>query len=197
MTEGTTEFLPLTPAEARELLRIAREAIGAVFGYVAPPAPRCSTRALLARNGAFVTIRHLGELRGCVGNISPDGPLHLTVATMARAAAFDDPRFPPLAPHEWATVDIEISRLSSPRRARAEEVIPGRHGLYVVRGPARGLLLPQVAAEHRWDREEFLRETCRKAGLPSDAWQDPETELLVFEAQVLRERDLEPEETAP
>src|SRR5512139_3512669 len=175
MTEGVAELLPLSPAEARELLRIAREAIGAVFGYVAPPAPRWSTPALLAPNGAFVTISHLGELRGCVGNIRPDCPLHLTVATVARAAAFDDPRFPPLAPHEWSTVDIEISRLSSPRRARAEDVIPGRHGLYVVRGPARGLLLPQVAAKHHWDREQFLRETCQKAGLPSDAWQDAAT----------------------
>ena len=197
MTMDATEFLPLSQPERRELLRIAREAIGAVFGYAAPPAPHLSTAALCAKNGAFVTIRHLGELRGCVGNVAPDCALHFTVATVARAAAFEDPRFPPLASHEWGIIDIEISRLSRPHPCQAEEVVPGRHGLYVVRGTARGLLLPQVATEHHWDREEFLRQTCQKAGLLPDAWQDPATELIAFEAEVFGERDLDRERTAP
>lgn len=195
MTAAARELNALSAAERRELLRIAREAIGAVFDHVAPPVPLLSTPALLAASGAFVTLRAQGELRGCVGNLSPEAPLSATVASAARAAAFEDSRFPPLTVQEWHSVDIEISRLSSARPARPEEVVTGLHGLCVTRGSARGLLLPQVAAEHGWDRVQFLRETCRKAGLPPDAWQDPATELRVFEAEVFGHRDVDPNET--
>jgi len=108
---------------------------------------------------------------------------------MAAAAAFDDPRFPPLRADELPATQIEISRLSSLCRAVPEEVVPGRHGACIARGERRGVLLPQVATAYGWDRETFLSQCCLKAGLPPDAWRDPATELLIFEAEVFGEEE--------
>jgi len=176
----------LSADERAELIRLARESIGSFFGQVPEPTPRFLTSALLAHTGAFVSVYVLEELRGCVGHIFPVEPLHLTVAVTARAAAFEDHRFVPLEAREWPLLTIEISRLTSLEPASPESIVPGRHGLYVAQGVARGLLLPQVASRYGWTREEFLHATCRKAGLPADAWQDPRTEILVFEADVFR-----------
>jgi len=179
---------PLTEAERRELLRLARESIrAAVEGRNASLEPVSPTDALLASGGAFVTIRLNGELRGCVGMVWPRDPLYQTVARMAEASALDDPRFAPLTPSELALATIEISRLSPPRQVPAEAVDAGRHGLYIVRDTARGLLLPQVPLRYGWTREEFLAETCIKAGLAADAWRDPGTTLFIFEAEVFSE----------
>lgn len=141
--------------------------------------------------GAFVTLTtRSGDLRGCIGHILPLLPLDETVAGMAVAAALEDPRFPPVRPQELPSLSIEISALTVPRpAASAEAVEVGRHGLIVTRGPCRGLLLPQVPAESGWNREEFLRHTCRKAGLPPEAWREPGTKLEVFEAEVWGEED--------
>jgi AmmeMemoRadiSam system protein A len=180
----------LTDAERHELLRIARASIGATLGVNPEPSLELSTPTLLAVGGAFVTLELRGTLRGCVGTASPRDPLHLTVRAMAKAAAFEDPRFPNLRRDEFEAIAIEISRMTPIRPVRPDEVMPGRHGILISRGPARGLLLPQVARRYGWDRERFLRETCRKAGLPADAWMDPETEILVFEAEVFGEEDV-------
>jgi AmmeMemoRadiSam system protein A len=180
----------LTDAERRELLRIARASIGATLGLNPEPSLELSTPTLLAVGGAFVTLELRGALRGCVGTANPRDPLHLTVWAMAKAAAFEDPRFPNLGRDEFEAITIEISCLTPIRSVRADEVIPGRHGVLIARGAARGLLLPQVARRYGWDRERFLRETCRKAGLPADTWMDPGTEVLVFEAEVFGEEDL-------
>jgi len=104
---------------------------------------------------------------------------------MARAAAFEDPRFPPVSKEELPELSVDISVLSAPQRlADPEQLQVGRHGLIVRRGLRSGLLLPQVAPEQGWNREQLLENTCRKAGLPPDAWKDGDTELYVFTAEV-------------
>jgi AmmeMemoRadiSam system protein A len=180
-------FSPLTVGEQRELLRLARAAIGSALGLTAQPLLALETPSLCATGSAFVSLLVAEQLRGCVGSPFPRDPLHATVVAMARAAAFNDPRFLPVTPEEWTRLMIEISRLGPLTPAAPESIVPGRHGLYVVQGPARGLLLPQVALRHDWDRERFLAETCRKAGLEPDAWRQPGTDLLTFEAEVFGE----------
>jgi AmmeMemoRadiSam system protein A len=119
--------------------------------------------------------------------------LYETVIRTARAAAFDDPRFPALTEVEWHCVQIEISRLSRPRRLAPEQVIAGVHGVHIARGSARALFLPQVAQQRAWDSRRLLREVCRKAGLSEEAWQETGTELTVFTAEVFgNEPDLPP-----
>src|SRR6185312_14016083 len=109
---------------------------------------------------------HHGKLRGCVGFVEPTVSLYQTVIETARAAAFEDTRFWPVTPEELAGLQISLSILTKPKVISAEEVEIGRHGLIVGMGGRRGLLLPQVPAEHNWDRITFLEQTCRKAGLP-------------------------------
>jgi uncharacterized protein len=176
----------LSPAQRHSLLVLARGAAesaarGQHLESDAGPAPE----GLEQPGAAFVTLHVRGELRGCIGTFHADGSLWETVLQMARAAARRDPRFPPLAADDLAALAVEISVLSPPRRiSDPAEIELGRHGLEIRRGRRRGLLLPQVATEHGFDRERFLAETCRKAGLPSDSWRDPETEIWIFEAEV-------------
>ena len=107
---------------------------------------------------------------------------------MALAAAFQDHRFQPLRPEELADLELEISVLTPMRRLdQVSEIEVGTHGLYIEQGYNRGLLLPQVATEYKWDRETFLQQTCRKAGLAPEAWKDPATRLFVFTADILSE----------
>ncbi len=135
--------------------------------------------------GAFVTLKIKGRLRGCIGNIVGEGPLWKTIIRMAREAAFNDPRFPELTAQELQLLELEISILSPlelvPDMTRIE---PGRHGLVVRKGPYSGLLLPQVAREWGWDRETFLAQTCRKAGLPEDCHKDKDVQIFWFQAVV-------------
>lgn len=169
-------------------LAIARElAEGRQLGRETPPPPPGPLHAPL---GAFVTLKHGGCLRGCIGSVVGDGPLFRTVERMARAAAFEDPRFPPLRGDEFSEIAMEISvmgPITPCPDAQAVEV--GRHGLIVRRGMHSGLLLPQVPVEWRWDRETFLGQTCHKAGLPEDCWREPQTQLFWFEACVLHETE--------
>lgn len=178
---------PLQPAERRELLRLARAAIGAALNAVGSPALELSTPALHSVSGVFVSLHLEADLRGCVGTLTPTAPLHVEVMRMACAAAFEDPRFPPLTVEEWYRVAIEISRLSPPRPAYPEELQPGVHGVYISRGTARGLLLPQVAAQLDWNRERLLAAACVKAGLDPDAWRDAGTGLSIFVADIISE----------
>ena len=104
---------------------------------------------------------------------------------MAIAAAFHDPRFSPLQQQEWPDIEVEISILSPLREIHdMKEIEVGRHGLYILQGGQSGLLLPQVATDHQWDRLTFLRQTCQKAGLPSDAWQDKQAKIFIFSADI-------------
>ena len=177
----------LSGAEKRALLRIARESIEAELDGKKRPGP--AGKGLLdEKRGAFVSLKKRGRLRGCIGFVEPRKPLAKTVEEMAVASAFQDPRFPPLRKDELQDLRVEISVLTPLRRVvDADEIEVGVHGLYIRRGGRAGLLLPQVATEWRWDRDTFLEETCRKAGLAPAAWRDPETEIYLFAADVFAE----------
>ncbi len=164
------------------LLRLARQAISATLEQweisLVPPSPH-----LAEPRGAFTTLYYRGDLRGCVGYVFPVTSLYRTVAESARGAAFDDSRFPPVTRDEVPELRVSLSVLSPLRPLRPEEVEIGRHGLLISRGYCRGLLLPQVPLEHGWDRIAFLEQTCRKAGLPPEAWQTG-AKLEAFTAEV-------------
>lgn len=177
--------LGLSQDEKNELLRIAflvieRRALGETMPELTP-----LTERLNEPRGAFVCIEKKGMLRGCIGHLELGDPLYKTVAEMAEAAAFHDPRFRPLSRDELPYLKVEISVLTAMERVhQTEDIQIGIHGLMITKGARSGLLLPQVAVERNWDRKTFLEETCRKAGLPRDAWKDEESEIYVFSADV-------------
>lgn len=177
---------PLTESQQRLLLRLAREAL--VEGVRTGRLPQIEKPADAPdeKCGAFVTLHKQGHLRGCVGYIESARPLYQTVRECALAAALHDTRFDPVEPEELSRLHLEISVLSPLADVAPEEIEIGRHGLLVSRGFQRGLLLPQVAVEWKWDRERFLRETCRKAGLPEDDWRRG-ARLQAFTAQIFAE----------
>lgn len=180
----------LTSKERAELLHIARNSIKERFAGKNWNPSKPLTARLGEKQGAFVTLHIRGMLRGCIGYIVAYKPLYLTVAEMARSAAFGDPRFPPLTPAEYPKIDIEITVLSPMRQIdNPNEVQVGKHGLLIRKGPYQGVLLPQVPVEEGWNRETFLAHTCRKAGLPSSAWRDEDTELFVFSGEVFGEKE--------
>jgi AmmeMemoRadiSam system protein A len=183
-----TESSPqLDETARRELLALARTTL-TEYRCGRAPEHQPSHPALLSRSGAFVSL-HAGEhLRGCIGQIVSDQELYCTVQRCAISAALEDYRFSPVVLDELPGLTIEISVLTPMERNRdVEQIQVGKHGLYVVRGGNRGLLLPQVASQYRWSRETFLSQACRKAGLPDDAWQQPATAIYTFEAQVFGE----------
>jgi len=155
--------------ERRLLLGLAHESILSALEdreiALEPPSPH-----LAEPRGVFTTLHLEGELRGCVGYVLPSSSLYRAVAETARAAAFEDTRFYPVTLEEAPRLEIELSVLSVPQPIQADAVEVGRHGLLISMGGRRGLLLPQVPVEHHWDRITFLEQTCRKAGLPADAW---------------------------
>lgn len=173
--------------EQRTLLEIARRAIAEQITNGYGWRPESAKGTLAEPRGAFVTLERRGKLRGCVGQVEPRLPLARTVAHCARAAAREDNRFAPLKRDELPELNIEISVLSPLKPLAASEVKIGRHGLVVEHGPFRGVLLPRVPVEHSWTSERFLEETCRKAGLPLDAWKFAETQVLGFTAEVFSE----------
>lgn len=177
-------FPALTPAERRDLLRLARSSIGAALQGEETQPGITLTPALNELSAAFVSLHQVRRLRGCIGTLIADRPLHETVTQMARLAAFEDPRFPPLTAAELPGVSIEISRLSPLVPAQPEQICPGRHGVCLTCGDRRGVFLPQVALLYNWDRETLLSELCSKAMLPADAWKQPETTLMAFAAEV-------------
>jgi hypothetical protein len=142
---------------------------------------------LQSKCGAFVTLKIDEDLRGCIGFITSPRPLYETIIDAAIASATEDPRFPPLQKKELDLITIEISVLSPPQKIEdIKEIEAGKHGLIISKGFHRGLLLPQVATENKWDKITFLRHTCSKAGLPADAWQEGAT-IEIFSAQVFGE----------
>lgn len=177
----------LTPDEKLTLLHIARKSIAnALDGNDEPPCDTALlTEPLKAVCGAFVTLTSNGSLRGCIGNIIGRQPLFATVTDMARAAAFEDPRFYPVRKDELNDIKIEISVLSPLRRISSiDEFQLGRHGIFMTKGACSGTFLPQVAGDTGWTKEEFFGHCSRdKAGLGWDGWRD--AELFVYEAEVL------------
>jgi AmmeMemoRadiSam system protein A len=126
-------------------------------------------------------------LRGCIGFVLPKSSVYRTVAETARAAAFEDPRFPPVTLEEGQNLEIELSILSQPTPIAADAFEVGRHGLLITMNGHRGLLLPQVPVERHWDRETFLQQTCRKAGLALDAWQKG-AKIEAFTAEIFGDK---------
>jgi AmmeMemoRadiSam system protein A len=181
--------LSLSETDRLTLLQTAREAIAARLA-ARPPVYPAPTPALQTPCGAFVTLHAEGRLRGCIGHITAAAPLLETVKEVARSSAFEDPRFPPLGAAEWPKVSIEISVLSPFERITdAARIEVGAHGIMLRRGNRSGLLLPQVATEQGWDRETFLAHTCRKAGLPAEAWKAPDVQIEIFSALVFHEQE--------
>jgi AmmeMemoRadiSam system protein A len=168
------------------LLHVAHESIlSALERREIPLDP--PTEHLAQPRGAFTTLYLRGELRGCVGYVLPVGSVYRAVAETARAAAFEDSRFYPLKLEEARDLQIELSILSPPQPIDPEAIEIGRHGLLISSPFRRGLLLPQVPVEQHWDRTTFLEQTCRKAGLPPDAWQNGAT-IEAFTAEVFGEK---------
>jgi AmmeMemoRadiSam system protein A len=151
-------------------LRLAHESISYALDSrdlpFEPPSPH-----LAEARGVFTTLHLAGKLRGCVGYVQPTSSVYRAVAETARAAAFGDNRFSPVTREEALSLKIELSVLSPPQPIQPEDIEVGHHGLLISQHGRRGLLLPQVAVEHHWDRRTFLDQTCLKAGLASDAWQ--------------------------
>lgn len=181
---------------------LARSALRAVLGPDPPKDPARPFRDLPLPavfdepRGVFTTLRRAGSdrLRGCIGYTLPVFPLRIGIPRTAAGAALEDPRFPPVTLTELDGLTVEISLLTVPEplpggppRGRPTAVRVGRDGLIVRCGHAEGLLLPQVAVEQGWNSEEFLAETCGKAGLPFDAWLRPETEVFRFGSVVFGE----------
>src|SRR3984885_6945720 len=135
----------------------------------------------------FTSLYLNGALRGCVGYVLPIGSVYRAVVETTRAAAFEDTRFPPVKIDEAPHLQVELSVLSLPQPIAHESIEIGRHGLLVSMAGRRGLLLPQVPLEHNWDRETFLNQTCRKAGLPMDAWRNGAT-VEAFTAEIFGEK---------
>jgi len=180
----------LNTHEKQALLAIARQAIiqGVQTGqeYVEPR----EERALNQRNGCFVTIKQDGQLRGCIGNFQSELPLFKEVAQMAQASSAKDPRFYPLQDKDLDNFTLEISVLSPLNKIEdIEEIEVGKHGIYIEKSFYRGVLLPQVATEHGWDRQTFLQQTCLKAGLSINAWEADDADIYVFSAQIFGEEN--------
>lgn len=179
--------LVLVDAERQILLSTARESIASRLLGRKPAWPE-ARGALLTPCGAFVTLHEGGSLRGCIGRMSSPEPLVETVRAMARAAAFEDPRFPQLKAAELERIEIEITVLSPLRRITdPDQIIVGRHGIHLTKGWRSGVLLPQVAIEQGWDRLTFLEQTCWKANLPPDAWKSSDAVISIFEGLVFGE----------
>jgi AmmeMemoRadiSam system protein B/AmmeMemoRadiSam system protein A len=178
----------LSKREQKALLACARKTLEETVtqGRITPAETK--DKALLEKRGVFVTLTKNGKLRGCIGYIMPIMPLYRAVSDMTVSAASRDPRFPPVAKEELQDIHIEISVLSPLKNIDdPREIEIGKHGLFIVRGNNQGLLLPQVATEYMWSREEFLKQTCLKAGLPSNAWREKGTKIYSFSAQIFSE----------
>lgn len=177
----------LSETDRKSILELARQAVEEVVTQRRPLEKIPKTEAFEERRGVFVTLHVHGKLRGCIGVIEPQEQLGESVVRCATGAAVGDPRFHPMQPEELPGLQVEVSLLSPPHRIQPDEIEIGKHGLLVEQGIRRGLLLPQVALEHHLKREEFLRETCHKAGLAADAWKAPETRIYGFTCEILEE----------
>ena len=183
---GASQEFVLSDEEKKILKEIAFTSIkDSLAGKpVAQPILNAQYPVLNSKCGAFVSLHKQGRLRGCIGHFGEDVHLHEIVAEMARAAAFEDPRFMPVTMDELEDIDIEISVLTPMRRIQSlDEFELHRHGIYIRRGYRSGTFLPQVADEVNWTKEEFVSHCAQdKAGIGWDGWRD--AELYVYEAIV-------------
>jgi AmmeMemoRadiSam system protein A len=177
----------LSEADRQSLLELARRAIAEAFSLQKRGGCTPHSGVFAEKRGVFVTLHARGRLRGCIGVMEAFEPLGESIARCAASAAFKDPRFSPVTAEELAELQIELSLLSPPEPILPENIEIGKHGLLISLAAKRGLLLPQVAVQHKLSREQFLEETCRKAGLAPNAWQEPETQILGFTCEVFSE----------
>jgi len=183
--------LDLNIEQKKKLLDIARKTIQNTVTGQKLPEFKIEDETLKEVYGAFVTIHKNNNLRGCIGNVIGRGPLYRTVIRMAVEACMHDPRFNPVQPGELGEIDIEISVLSPFEKIKnIEDIQVGVHGILIRQGFYQGLLLPQVATEYNWTRNEFLEHTCLKAGLGKNCYKDKNCEILIFSATVFGEKDI-------
>jgi AmmeMemoRadiSam system protein B/AmmeMemoRadiSam system protein A len=176
---------PYTEEEKKELLALARKAITEYVTNGKSPETEVKNQKFKTDGAVFVTIKENGSLRGCIGHIQAIMPLYQSIMRNAVAACSTDPRFPPMKKEELKDMEIEISILSPFMSLKdVKDIQVGKHGLYIIKDNQTGLLLPQVATEFGWNRDEFLEHVCMKAGLPKDAWKD--AELYTFTAEILK-----------
>ena len=192
--QGEGKVIELNREQQIQLLKLARKTITDCFDEQRSTEDYrkdFSDEIFKEMCGAFVTIHINRRLRGCIGNITGVKNIPDTVVEMSMASAFRDPRFPPLSREELENIDLEISVMSPIEEVRdISDIVIGRDGLIISNGIRSGLLLPQVATEQNWNLEQFLENTCYKAGLPGDAWQWKDTRIEKFSAQVFGEIDL-------
>ena len=183
----------LTKEGGKLLIKIARESISAHFNDEKYSADDSLKKMFSEKMGAFVTLNIDGELRGCIGYTEALFPLWETISKAAEAAAFQDPRFPPLSREELGKVNVEISVLAKPELLKgtpeeyAKQIEIGKHGLIVEKDSQAGLLLPQVFTDYKADSLKALEMTCQKAGLASGAWKEPGCKVYSFSAQIFEE----------
>jgi len=177
----------LSDDDRKAILELARQGVFHAVCHEQPLPSYPTTGVFAERCGLFVTLHVNKKLRGCIGVIEAHTALGENLARCGSDAALHDPRFSRVRPEEVDAVEIEVSLLSPLQPIRPEQVEIGTHGLLVERGSQRGLLLPQVAVEHRLSPEQFLGETCAKAGLPREAWKDAETKIYGFQCEIVSE----------
>ncbi len=182
--------MAISEKDRAELLRLARQSVQAAVTGGPRPRPERLEGVLGERRGCFVTLTNRGRLRGCIGTFHPDKPLAEQVVEMAAAAA-DDPRFvfDRIRPEELKELTVQVSVLSELQPIDDPlDIELGVHGIYVVRGPAAGCFLPEVATETGWSKEEFLSNCCAgKAGMSPDAWRDGSAKVYVFTTEKFSE----------
>ena len=181
-------MFPLSDSAQSELLKLSRGCLEEFLKHGRKAIKAPVSPELLERWGVFVTLHTHGELRGCIGLPEPVSPLFQAAQECTLSAARADPRFSPMTAVELPNAQIEISVLS-PLEAveKIDSIVIGTHGLLLNHLGRRGLLLPQVAMEHGWDRDQFLEQLCRKARLPATAWKEGAT-IQRFSALVFCEK---------
>ncbi len=191
--QSQSEDIQFSKVERMRLFQIARESIRAALENKPLPEIDDVSSNLNLKRGVFVTLTNKGRLRGCIGNFSPYASLVRMVQDLAAASATQDYRFAynPVTVKELANIDIKISILSELQKVdSADEIIVGKHGIWIKQGNRSGTFLPEVASEMHWNREEFLTHCCAdKAGLSPDAWKN-EADIYVYTSQILNEKDL-------
>lgn len=178
---------PETKEEDRNtLLELARQGVESRVLGKGVEIPRDPQGVLAERRGCFVTLTNRGKLRGCIGTFMPQFPLSRQIVEMGKASA-QDPRFvmDPITPEELEEITIEVSVLSPLEKTETpEDLVPGKHGIYVVQGGRSGCFLPEVATDQGWGVQEFLSYCCaHKAGLAPDAWRQPGTDVYLFTSE--------------
>jgi len=181
-------MFPLSEFAQSELLTLSRNCLEEFLEHGSKTIKEADSRELLERRGVFVTLHTRGELRGCIGVPEPVSPLFQAAQECAMSAARADPRFPPMTAAELTELQIEISVLSPLETIQEiDSIVIGVHGLLLNHLGRRGLLLPQVAVERGWDREQFLDQLCRKAHLPITTWREG-AKIECFSAFVFSEK---------